>query len=99
MKLALLLSGTSAYSIAYTNVGATTRGVFKAYLFFFHFVLGPPPKSSFIITDYPAYFSITTCTGNLFHYWGDSIIQLYAPAQKHDSGHGFMSQNISSSFV
>ena len=47
-------------------------------VYIFHFVLGPPPNSSLIITDYPAYFSITTCTGNLYHYWGDSIIQLYA---------------------
>ncbi len=46
------------------------------------FILGPPPNSSFIITDYPAYFSITTCTGNLYHYWGDSIIQLYALLQQ-----------------
>ena len=28
------LSGTSACSITYTNVGATARGVFKAYAFF-----------------------------------------------------------------
>ncbi len=30
------LSGTSAYSIAYMNVGATTLGVFKAYVVFFN---------------------------------------------------------------
>ncbi len=34
MKLAFFLSGTTAYSTAYPNVGATTRGVFKAYVFF-----------------------------------------------------------------
>ncbi len=29
------LSGTRAYSIAFMNVGATTLGVFKAYVVFF----------------------------------------------------------------
>ncbi len=31
------LSGSSAYSIAYMDVGATTLGVFKAYVVFFLF--------------------------------------------------------------
>ncbi len=49
MKLAFLLSGTSAYSIAYTNVGATTRGVFKAYVgFFFRFSFVCPILHNFI---------------------------------------------------
>ncbi len=29
------LSGTSGYSMAHTNVGATTRGLFKVYTAFF----------------------------------------------------------------
>ena len=38
---------------------------------------GPPPSTHKYIEEYPAYFMINTCPGNMWHYLADSLSQLY----------------------